>query len=806
MMIRPVMGWMRCVGVLLLAGWCAVAGGYSNPALGIRNIGDPGVLEHGGVYYLYPTSNAPYSAKPDWGIRVWSSGDLVNWQPRGWALLAEPGDWGQVEFLGGEVRFRQGRFVMVYSARSTAGGTSRICAAVADSPLGPFRETTAPLLVTPHEELDANLFTDYDGRSYLYWSSIESGDIRVRGREIAADLSGFVGPGAVTILGPPYSAWEVNSGGFSVVEAPQMHRTRSGYTLTYSGDAYFSPGYAVGVATGASPLGTFTRAVGNPVLQKNDGTTPPISGPGSHHLVWSPDGTESFFLYNAHTDAATPNGDRSIYLDRVVLREDGGVETGGATNTPQADPSRDALPEAAEAMVAEDFTTATLEPLGSPGGWSGFGMTGLGLASVDLDTTAGTMFLGVAADATRFRIAGVQANLTEWLPYAAVGPERFVRARYYVYHGGQANPADGNEVPNFRARIANRFAVSSMLEVFHHLAGDPGNASLAAELRPSADPAKPSVYGVDLDPVDVPYLAEHGDTEGIMRIFETYALEPQENGHLALTESHLSVYPAIPWPPVTESSFMPKVYQTSAAGAGNLGTVNAAVEVSLRSLVPPAGEGEFAVEHPGAPQPVHSQSAAGVTLDTTAVPAGRIGIASRDFYPGGEPGVPTHVRVEEGRLYAVRFHLTSTQQSNLNAQVRMRARTGKFAWSQKFEIGGAWAAGAANNAIAQQALPGVGSQNPDRDGEENGGWYTLLMHSPLDVGIRPEHPPGTPLAGRMPVFAAQPGLTIAVPSRRDLLVGLDIVDSLSSGANGHLEAGHVTVDRIEVRSVPQVAD
>ena len=42
--------------------------------------------------------------------------------------------------------------------------------------------------------------------------------------------------------------------------------------------------------------------------------------------------------------------------------------------------------------------------------------------------------------------------------------------------------------------------------------------------------------------------------------------------------------------------------------------------------------------------------------------------------------------------------------------------------------------------------------------------------------------------------------------RRDLRLGFDIVDTISGHPLAPLESGHVTVDRIEVRTVPLVDD
>ena len=182
------------------------------------------------------------------------------------------------------------------------------------------------------------------------------------------------------------------------------------------------------------------------------------------------------------------------------------------------------------------------------------------------------------------------------------------------------------------------------------------------------------------------------------------------------------------------------------------------------------------------------KSTAGVTLGSTLVSTDRVGLVSREFT---EVGANTErIRVEPGRQYKIRWHVTSDTNANTNPQFRMRARALKFMWSQKLEIGGALAAGNSNNAIAQQALPGVGSQNPDQQTPgENGGWYTLLMHTPMSADIQ----------------LSQPYMVLSPPgdsstSMRDIKFGFDLIDTLSGTAASREEMGEFTLDRVEVRS------
>ena len=346
-----------------------------------------------------------------------------------------------------------------------------------------------------------------------------------------------------------------------------------------------------------------------------------------------------------------------------------------------------------------------------------------------------------------------------------------------------------------------------MLEVFGHLYGDPGSSNYYAELRPSTLATSPSLYRVDMDPIDIPYLSTNAGIEGVLRGFEAYALDPQDNGFIALSESAIGTYPLNLTPPGSAAS---RVYTTAGGSAGDLALVDPILYSAL-ALVPSAGEGIYSIDDPdgSTPRPTHSESAFGVTFSSVSVPTSRIGVGAREIYPGAD--ATAYPRVEEGKQYHVRWHLTSTQQTNRQAAIRLRARSAKFGWSQKKEIGGAWATGSAtinaNNAIAQESLPGVGTQNLDKYTTDTvGGWYTLILHTPLSRDIRPEFAPGTPLTTRMPLLSAEPGPGSALPSRRDIRLGFDLVDTLSGGTNRHLEQGVVTLDRIEVRGYTLVND
>lgn len=467
-----------------------------------------------------------------------------------------------------------------------------------------------------------------------------------------------------------------------------------------------------------------------------------------------------------------------------------------------------------EPSIDDTLDTATIEPGGAASGWSVLGFNTPGLAQPDYDSTHGALLArvyGIAEDQPgRFRLTGLFTNQSEWLPYAAVGADNYVRAKFYVYATGQEQSAS-NQIPNIRLRISTRFAVNSMLEVLHHDSRDVQGSLYGAEIRPSSDPAHPSLYRVDLDPVDVPYLASNARYEGIMRGFEAYSTERQDNGCIALAESVIGVYPAEALSDSLALEGQTRIYATSASDAGDLKVMNSASELSVRTLALPAEEGGYAQPDTSATLPSYFEGPAGITFDATQVASDRVGVVSRELAP--EAQLASRLRVEEGKQYKIRFHVTSTQQAVSNAQLRLRARALKFAWTQKYEVGGAWATGlwdlTPNNAIAQQALPGIGCMNPDRSGFEqaqNGGWYTVLFHSPMSKDIRPEFDAQADLAQRMPATCSQPSAGVDQPSVRDLRLGIDLLDTLSRAASAPLEKGNFTVDRVEVRGYNLVDD
>jgi len=341
------------------------SGTYTNP-LPVK-LGDPYVLYDNGTYYLYGTGARD-------GFPAYKSADLVNWQPLGQVYKADSlRSFGVGAFWAPEVYKVNNKYYMFFSAQWRNNPTNelenfRIGIAVADKPGGPFTDfSDKPVFDPGYPIIDADVFFDRDGRCYLYYSrccykhavkSELAGMVKekgwfseieeswVYGVELKKDFSGVVGQ-PVLLLRPPaglhdkQAEWESRSVTAREVnrrwtEGSVTFRKENTYYIMYSANNFAGQYYAVGYATGKSPLGPFTKAANNPVLEKNTVKGGTVTGTGHNTVIASPDGKEMFCIYHARTNAT--GNDRVVFIDRMTVR-DGKITVNGPTTAPQALPS-----------------------------------------------------------------------------------------------------------------------------------------------------------------------------------------------------------------------------------------------------------------------------------------------------------------------------------------------------------------------------------------------------------------------------------------------------------------------------------
>jgi beta-xylosidase len=306
---------------------------YCNPIQ--VQLADPYVFIHEGTYYLYGTHDRDTTL----GIPVYVSENLVTWRWGGWAFEKTGETWSQVNFWGPEVIERRGRFYMLYNASPGPEPgppfNMHLCIAVADSPLGPFREYRAPWYQPegPDEAIDQNLLTDDDGANYLFWTRVTHGRNQIDVVPLGESLTEFAGEPRVCIT--PTQPWESHAWDNHIVsEGAFIFKRGPYYYLTYTGNHFMDRHYAIGYATSTQPMGPWTKAEHNPILER----TEHVAGPGNGMIVPSPDGSEKFMVYHTH-QSARELGWRQIAVDRVRIEPAANgpdkLYVDGPTHTPQ---------------------------------------------------------------------------------------------------------------------------------------------------------------------------------------------------------------------------------------------------------------------------------------------------------------------------------------------------------------------------------------------------------------------------------------------------------------------------------------
>jgi hypothetical protein len=464
--------------------------------------------------------------------------------------------------------------------------------------------------------------------------------------------------------------------------------------------------------------------------------------------------------------------------------------------------------------------------------------SGLAWDAVSTNKANGELSITVQPTTAKSRIYGwTNPGLMD---YDDVGADKFVRGKFYVFTDVNIlNPV--NQVPNFRLRITHENAVNAAVHYELAQTGlsgtdtEPGygqqnnpDAELKAGywLRPADTTYSPtpSLYRLDFDPVDVPAAA--GSKIGAL--MESYTISDTANGSLFLTEVQLGTYNALD--NSGELIYEYRRDQDLSEGAGGAKSIGGGGFNHEASLV--AGELQdiyLPGVDPGNYYSFTDQGAAGVFADTGAVEDDVFGVGLLNFLSVNNVD---KVRVEKGKLYHARFYATApvaTDSDNADTDrqgaIRFRFQTAANTVSYLLDMtslaAGTLVTPATPNGddIAAQALPGIGSQNPDTDASldtagEDGGWYSVVASSPLDdFGIRNDVNELFETTNNVHFFFnAEPGPGAAGDSARDVTLGVDLIKAPRSVATSFgpvaFDASRavVRISAVEVYEYPSIDD
>ena len=292
-----------------------------------RELADPSALWLEGKWYLYPS-----------GDMAWVSADNgATWQHH-------PLNCRDVGYAPTVVK-HGAKFLLVASASPLYE---------ADSPLGPFKKLGEIRLPKKTGDFavpelgDPMLFSDDDGKLFLYWGGSPAGGIW--GVELDAQ-------NPLNVIGKPVLAFKFNyqlhpweavgewnqDPNRGWVEGAWMLKRNGTYYLTYSAAGTENRTYAMGCYVGKSPLGPFAPQKHNPILRTTYGL---ITGTAHGCIVAGPE--DKLWAFYSILVGVAHNFERRIGMDRAEIDANGELLVAAATSLPQRLPGQTRSANSAE--------------------------------------------------------------------------------------------------------------------------------------------------------------------------------------------------------------------------------------------------------------------------------------------------------------------------------------------------------------------------------------------------------------------------------------------------------------------------
>jgi len=460
---------------------------------------------------------------------------------------------------------------------------------------------------------------------------------------------------------------------------------------------------------------------------------------------------------------------------------------------------------------------------------------------VDVSSANGLSII-VRPSPGRARVMGWR--VPQVMSYSTVGANKFVRGKFYIHTSNPAN-TPVNHVPNFRLRLDNELGVSGWAQFNHASTGisgvfqDPAypnyhsnfpiydqisnnptcEVKVGETVRPSSNPNQPSLYIIDFDPVDVPAASN----SNIAATFQSETYHAAADGMLTLSECTVGTYPKLA---DTDGTLLfrydsatglsggiggPKVFWPGRYNLENDARFGRRQAIFLGSPYDSVPASQFAT--------VTSDSN-GITIDSLNVASDRFGSA---FFTITSNNLADRPRVGLNKLYKARFYAVSdipavNTAARRQANVKFRLTTGGGARHHYLEFFAPYqnndATGSNKSiAIGSQGIPSSGSQNPDRNysletSTWKGGWYTVLMSSPLNPAVRAD-------GGSLSPFLNEPGPGVNQESMRDIsmlvevlqqptLIRVDLNPSAPLWTWMPQNRGRVRIKRIELYEYPDL--
>ena len=299
---------------------------FNNPILPEFHA-DPEIIADGNKYYIYSTTDGVQG----WGgyyFTCYSSADLKSWKYEGVILdLTKDTKWAKGNAWAPAIEKKNGKFYFYYSGDD--GQQKSIGVAISNSPTGPFVDFGEPIVnkrppgQNSGQQIDVDVFTDTDGRSYLYW-----GNGYMAGGRLNDDMTSL-DESTVVILTPKGGSLS----DYAYREGTYVFKRNNIYYFLWSVDDTGSPNYHVAYGTSTSPLGPI-KVAEQPVILKQR-QEEKIYGTAHNSILKIPGKDEWYIIYQRINPAYVnfnPGFHREVCIDKLEFEEDGRIKPVIPTN------------------------------------------------------------------------------------------------------------------------------------------------------------------------------------------------------------------------------------------------------------------------------------------------------------------------------------------------------------------------------------------------------------------------------------------------------------------------------------------
>lgn len=277
---------------------------FNNPVIKDKYIGDPAALVYKDSVYLYGGHDeAPndfhFYKMNEWV--VYSSADMVTWKEHKVPLKVSEFSWASGDAWASQVIERNGKFYWYICAEHKTIKGKAIGVAVADSPLGPFKDAVGHAIITNDmtthtsitwDDIDPTVYID-KGQAYLYWGNTVCHYVKLKDNMVETT-------GDIKTVDLPH-----------FTEAPWIYKYKDWYYLSYAYEFPEKIAYAM------------SKSIEGPWEYK--GILNEIAGNSNtnHQSIIEFKG-QWYFIY--HNGAIQPHGGsfrRSVCIDKLYYNTDG---------------------------------------------------------------------------------------------------------------------------------------------------------------------------------------------------------------------------------------------------------------------------------------------------------------------------------------------------------------------------------------------------------------------------------------------------------------------------------------------------